>query len=230
MKIIRHLYESIAQVDCSCCMESHTIRFDLCKNFDSSIDDDIFYISIKDDDYGFTNRIKNSFNFIINWKKYSFGEYITSHGVLIKKQQLIELYSILKEKLLEYNIFNNNDISIIEGNFIPDDVKFPIRWIGKNPRHNDFSWILYDDGEFVISTDITYKDDEKTFMSDDIVFGYKLHKNIRFKDRIRWAFSHIFYGNKTFLGGEWEGFVVKSNTIKMMSTLYYLIHNIKEIV
>lgn len=231
MKIIRYLYESIARVDCSCCMESHTIKFDLCKDFNSSEDDDALYISIKDDDRRLKDRIKNSFHFIKNWKKYSSGEYMTSHGVLIKPEQLKELYDVLKEKLIEYNIFTNDDILIIEKEYNPnDDIKFPIKWISKNnkiTRNNDFTWVLYDDGEFVISTDITYEDGERKFMDNDILFGYKLHKNVTKKDIRRWAFYHILYNSKTFIGGEWEGFITKSNTIKMMSVFYYLLHNLK---
>lgn len=231
MKIIRYHYESIARVDCSCCMETHTAKFDLCKDFDSSKDDDALYISIKDDGYAFKNRVKNAFNFIKDWKKFSSGEYMTSHGILIKPEQLKELYTILKEKLLEYNIFTNDDILLIEKDYIPnDDIKFPIKWISKNSkitRNNDFTWVLYDDGEFVISVDITYEDGERKFMDNDIVFGYRLPENIKSKDVRRWAFYHILYNNKTFIGGEWEGFIIKSNTIKMMSVFYYLLHNLK---
>jgi len=225
MKIINYLYESIAEIHCSCCMEYHTMRLDLCKDFE----DDILYITIKDADYNFFDRIKNSYKLLYNWKKYlDINEFITSYGILIKPIQIYELYNLLKKNFIEYNIFDKNDLITIEdNNWIPDDVKFPIKWANKKLDSNDFTWILYNDGEFVISIDITYKNNEIKFTSNDILFGYRLPQYMKFKNILRWSFYHIFFNNKIFLGGEWNGSVSKANTIKMMSTFYYLLSNLK---
>ena len=47
MKIIRYMYESLAEVHCSCCMEEHTIRFDLCKDFHNDSEKDALYVPLE---------------------------------------------------------------------------------------------------------------------------------------------------------------------------------------
>lgn len=209
-------------------MESHTLRFDICKDFDpNSKDQDALYITIKDHDkYGLKERIRRYFSFKKNWKSYIDGEDIISHGVLIRPEQIEALYVELIRALKEYNILSDDDIKHIENGekqFLDKKITLEFRGKkdGKVTKSYDDTPVPFIGDDFVISVEegVTHKG-EKYFY--DITFGYKLNENTTKKDVNCMAFYHLVYNSNDFIGGDFEGFMQKENVIKMLQLLYHL--------
>lgn len=225
------MYETLAEVHCSCCMEGHTLRFDLCKDYHNDTEHEALYIVIKDHGkYTLTERLKRAFYFIRKWKDYIDGENITSHGVLMHGEQLTELYPILKDKLLEYKIIDDEDLAFIEGDSEIDLLSKTVPATfkdrkGKKTIHQEPVPFIGDD--FVLALDIFFAESIDKHLLRDITFGYKLNEHYTKRDAWRMAFYHILYNSNNFIGGDYEGFMSKDNTVKLLRIFYHLIQNIE---
>lgn len=227
MKIIRYQYKSLAEVYCSCCMEDHTLRFDLCTDYHNDSEHDALYIVIKDyAKYGLRDRLNRAWNFIWNWKKYIDGDNINAHGIFMRKEQIKELYPILRDKLREYDIITDLEVVEIEtGKFDPFyNVKdINVVWRSKKGKSKTVERIFIPfigDG-FLISINTCEGKNNELHMVQEITFGYHLNKHTTRKDAWRMAFYHLFYHSNDFIGGDFEGFIKKDNVIQMLKVLYY---------
>lgn len=229
MKIIKHLYENVAQVACSCCMENHYVKFDICKGFHTDEDKEALYITIKDTSpFSFKQRLGHIFKTFRTWKSNrNYGSDMADQGVLIHKEQLGELYSCLKEALLKYKILTDDDFEHIEKSLpLFLDFKYPIEWKGKaGISFHDYTWVPFVGDDFVISTMVN---NNMELCDSNINFGYKFNDNIRFKDIRRYAFYHLFYKSNTMLGGDSEGFLNIDNTITLLKVLHYFSLHLKD--
>jgi len=231
MKIIKFNYESIALVECSCCQEDHTIRFDIYKDYKAGFDEDTLYIVIKDNSkYGFFSRINKVIYFMKNWKSFVDGNNIAWHGTLIHKKQLEELYPLLIDSLSRYNILTPADINNINVNTKLLDKKFPVTWTGKGGKKSThgYNWVPFMADDFNIHVFGDVKDDKFVVEDNDICFGYNLSDATRFKDVWYLVRRYIFDNHNNFISGNFEGFLTKENTIWMLSTFKYFISNLKD--
>lgn len=229
MKIIRYMYNTITEVHCSCCMEDHTARFDICKDYDGKtiFTDSALYIVIREHNKNpIKDRLKRSLYFIKNWKKYINGDDIASNGILMKVEQTKALYDTLVPALLDAKILTKDDLDIIEkdGKDYTPDRLIPITY--KNKKQTEDMNVSLIGDEFVISLD-TFESDDKTYFRD-LTFGYRLYKEYTFKDVIQMTFYHFLYGSNNFVGGDFESFMNKDEVLKMLKVFYYLNNTILE--
>ncbi len=228
MRIIRYLYERIAEVHCSCCMDEHIAIFDICK--DTTDPEEALYITIKDlNRFSLKDRLRHYFYFMRNWKKYIDGEDIINHGILLHREQIKELYHLLIFALKGHNIIKDEDI---ECDYSLSEKTVPVIFRGrkKKDKHIEDVRVPFIGDDFVVSLDIFHHKESGKDLIKDITFGYKLNECYK-EDRKsvrRLAWYHLIYGSNNFLGGNYEGFLSKENTIKLLKLFCYLKDNIQK--
>lgn len=246
MKVIKRGMEPVAHVLCSCCQEDHSATFEINKNFTQDEkrskewnikhpDEDVLYITIKDiPRFRFFQRLKQSWDFLINTKSYFFGKNIVNNGIIIHTDEIEELYNTLKPELIKYNIISEDEFKEIEnGEYKFPQRKYPITCIQYNFEtkkkssyisDKEFTWIAFNNDSFVVHTDIDIEKDKRFWR--EIVFGYRLSRH-EVKDRRyirREAWRYIFKKDYAgFIGGEYEGFMSKKSTIRFLELLQYFI-------
>lgn len=248
MKIIRHGYDRVARLDCSCCMEDHTATFDIVTTYNEDKDKSCFedyalYIKIEDKnlmDVGFFFRLKEYIKFKRNWKNYIDGKLMTAHGILIHTDQYEELYQVLKDGLTKHNILSPEEVDFIENTehtFL--DKKVPIELIKYNPKalikkntytpEDEWTWIPFMGDDFVLSVDQFADEDKSTnkVWVADTVFGFKLNEEETKKDVNKMARRYLWNEWYGFIAGNFEGFMTKENVVKFLSFLYYFPKTLK---
>jgi len=218
MKIIKYLYEPILELQCSTCMEEHTMRFDICKDFKNDENHEALYVDlISEYTPGFFERLKTFFHYRKNWKKYINGKEQTYNGITLDITQIREMYPILIDKLLKYETITLKDVEEIES-----WDNFPTIEYDKDGWAEQ---IIFNGNDIVLSIE-AHESNGKNIIQF-FTLGYRFYDEMKQKDINRRTWYYLIYKSKAMISN-YEGFIDYNNTKLFLSVLYYLIKNMNK--